>query len=77
MKQNQLTKHILLLEMVKHYDNRVYARIPLHLDRGLKQIFPNFIPVNLAKYGVTIICKYSKDMNFEYLQMIVTPYFAK
>ena len=37
---------------------------PLHLDGGLKQIFPNFMPVNLAKYGVTIICRYSKDMNF-------------
>ena len=37
---------------------------PLHLDGGLKQIFPNFMPVDLAKYGVTIICRYSKDMNF-------------
>ena len=40
------------------------ARTPLHLDGGLKQIFPDFMPVNLEKYGVTIICRYSKDMNF-------------
>ena len=34
-----------------------YSWTPLHLDGGLKQIFPNFMPVNLAKYGVTIIDK--------------------
>ena len=39
-------------------------RTPLHLDGGLKQIFPNFMPVNLAKYDVNIICRYSKDMEF-------------
>ena len=37
---------------------------PLHLDGGLKQIFPNLMPVNLATYGVTIICRYLKDMHF-------------
>ena len=42
----------------------VGAWTPLHLDGGLKQIFPNFLPVNLAKYGVNIICRYSKDMHF-------------
>ena len=41
-----------------------YSRTPLHLDGGLNQIFPNFMPLSLAKYGVTIICRYSKDMNF-------------
>ena len=40
------------------------SRTPLHLEGGLKQIFSNFIPISLAKYGGTIICGYSKNMNF-------------
>ena len=40
------------------------SRTPPHLDGGLKQIFPNFMAVSLTKYGVTIICRYSKDMYF-------------
>ena len=41
-----------------------WAWTPIHLDGGLKQIFPNFMSVDLAKYGVTIIYRYSKEMNF-------------
>ena len=49
-----------------HLTYALYANAwtPLHLDGGLKQIFTNFMPVDLAKYGVTIICRYSKDMYF-------------
>ena len=49
---------------------------PLHLDRGLKQIFPNFLAVDLAKYGVTIICRYSKDMNFHKIWRVWLKYWA-
>ena len=54
-----------LYEIKYHYTfDYNYPWTPLHLDGGLKQIFTNFMPVDLAKYGVTIICRYSKDMYF-------------
>ena len=41
-----------------------YPRTPLHMDRGLDHFFPNSIPLDLAKYGFTIIWRFSKNKNF-------------
>ena len=53
------------------------SRTPLHLDGGLPQIFPIFMPVNLAKYGVTIICRYSEDMNFHKIWRVLLKNWAR
>ena len=58
-------KSILVMDrQVTLYPSSANARTSLHLDGGLKQIFPNFMQVDLAEYGANIICRYSKDMNF-------------
>ena len=41
-----------------------HARTTLHIDGGLDHFFPNSIPLDLAKHGLTIIWRSSKNMNF-------------